>query len=79
MSINFTVSPSFPAERISDWYIFNTWLQRALSIPIHLELYSGFSAQRQAIADGLVDMIYANPFDASLLRVQGPDKVTVFA
>lgn len=67
MSINFTVSPSFPAERISDWYIFNTWLQRALSIPIHLELYSGFSAQRQAIADGLVDMIYANPFDASLL------------
>lgn len=67
MSINFTVSPSFPAERTSDWYIFNTWLQRALSLPIHLELYSGFGAQRKAIADGLVDMIYANPFDASLL------------
>ena len=44
MTINFTVSPSFPNERISDWYIFNTWLQRALSLPIHLELYGSFGA-----------------------------------
>lgn len=67
MTINFTVSPSFPNERISDWYIFNTWLQRALSLPIHLELYNSFGAQRAAIAEGKVDLIYANPFDASLL------------
>ena len=67
MTINFTVSPSFPNERISDWYIFNTWLQRALGLPIHLELYDSFGAQRAAIAEGKVDMIYANPFDASLL------------
>ena len=67
MTINFTVSPSFPNERISDWYIFNTWLQRALSLPIHLELYDSFGTQRAAIAEGKVDIIYANPFDASLL------------
>ena len=67
MTFNFTVSPSFPNERISDWYIFNTWLQRNLSLPIHLELYDSFGAQRAAIADGKVDFIYANPFDASLL------------
>lgn len=67
MTINFTVSPSFPNERISDWYIFNTWLQRTLSLPIHLELYNSFGAQRAAIAEGKVDLIYANPFDASLL------------
>ncbi|HMY49169.1 MAG TPA: PhnD/SsuA/transferrin family substrate-binding protein [Rhodocyclaceae bacterium] len=80
MTLNFTVSPSFPNERISDWYIFNTWLQRALSAQVHLELYDGFGAQRQAIADGKVDLIYANPFDASLLvrekgfrAVAGPD------
>lgn len=89
MTLNFTVSPSFPNERISDWYIFNTWLQRALSAQIHLELYSGFGAQRQAIAEGKVDLIYANPFDASLLvREKGflavagpqdhPDEVVVF-
>ena len=58
MTINFTVSPSFPNERISDWYIFNTWLQRALSVPIHLELYNSFGAQRAAIAEGKVDKFY---------------------
>ncbi len=67
MTINLTVSPSFPNERITDWYIFNTWLQRALNLPIHLELYDSFGAQRAAIAAGKVDLIYANPFDASLL------------
>ncbi|WP_374243219.1 phosphate/phosphite/phosphonate ABC transporter substrate-binding protein [Zoogloea sp.] len=88
MTFNFTVSPSFPNERISDWYIFNTWLQRALSLPIHLELYDSFGAQRAAIAEGKVDIIYANPFDASLLvrekgfraiaRPQGaPDEMVV--
>ena len=80
MTINLTVSPSFPNERISDWYIFNTWLQRSLSLPIHLELYNDFGAQREAIAAGKVDMIYANPFDAALLvrekdfrAIVGPD------
>ncbi|MBL8453401.1 MAG: phosphate/phosphite/phosphonate ABC transporter substrate-binding protein [Zoogloea sp.] len=67
MTFNFTVSPSFPNERISDWYIFNTWLQRQLGLPIHLELHDDFGTQRQAIAAGRVDMIHANPFDASLL------------
>ena len=52
MTINLTVSPSFPNERITDWYIFNTWLQRALNLPIHLELYDSFGAQRAAIAAG---------------------------
>lgn len=67
MTFNFTVSPSFPNERISDWYIFNTWLQRQLGLPIHLALHDDFGTQRQAIAAGRVDMIHANPFDASLL------------
>ena len=67
MTFNFTVSPSFPTERISDWYIFNTWLQRVSSLPMHLELYENFGSQRAAIANGKVDIIYANPFDASLL------------
>ena len=77
MSFNFTVSPSFPNERISDWYIFNTWLQRSLSLPIHLELYDDFGAQRAAIAADKVDMIYANPFDASqLVREKGFRAIT---
>jgi len=68
----FTVSPDFSPDHISGWFIFNTWLQRELSLSIHLELYGDFATQRADIAKGKVDLIYANPSDASLLvRQQG--------
>ncbi len=62
-----TVSPDFTPEHISGWFIFNTWLQRNLGLRIHIELYDSFEAQRQAIREDRVDLIYANPFDASML------------
>ncbi len=62
-----TVSPDFSPDHISGWFIFNTWLQKALGLPIHLELYSDFASQRADIQAGKIDMIYANPSDASLL------------
>jgi phosphonate transport system substrate-binding protein len=62
-----TVSPDFPAKRMPGWFIFNTWLQRMLDIRIHLELYSNFSHQHDAIAADRVDIIYANPYDAAML------------
>lgn len=62
-----TVSPDFPPKRMSGWFIFNTWLQKTLEQHIHLELYQDFDSQRQAIAADRVDLIYANPFDASML------------
>lgn len=62
-----SVSPDFAPRNIPAWFIFNTWLQRRLNIPIHLELYPDFESQRKAIKSGEVDLIYANPFDASML------------
>jgi phosphonate transport system substrate-binding protein len=62
-----TVSPDFTPDHIGGWYIFNTWLQKSLQIPIHLELYDSFHQQRDAIDDNKIDLIYANPFDASML------------
>lgn len=67
MNYNFTVSPDFMPTYISGWYIFNTWMQRQLNENIHLELYDSFDAQRAAIQAGMVDMIYANPYDAAML------------
>ncbi len=67
MTYNFTVSPDFNPKHISGWYIFNTWLQRASGENIHLELYHDFTSQRDAIANDDIDLIYANPYDASLL------------
>jgi phosphonate transport system substrate-binding protein len=67
MVFNLTVSPDFSPEHIAGWYIFNTWLQRQLGYRIHVELYDDFAAQRQAIAEDKVDIIFANPFDAAML------------
>jgi phosphonate transport system substrate-binding protein len=72
MTYNFTVSPDFGPEHLADWYVFNTWLQRTLGKAIHLEIYPDFNSQREAIEAGKIDLIYANPYDAStLVRKQG--------
>lgn len=67
MTFNLTVSPDFAPERISGWYIFNTWLQKETGKSVHLELYDDFASQRADIARGKVDLIYANPSDAAFL------------
>ncbi|ADE15952.1 ABC-type phosphate/phosphonate transport system periplasmic component [Nitrosococcus halophilus Nc 4] len=67
MPYNFTVSPDFTPDHLSGWYIFNTWLQKALGEAVHLEMYNDFKTQRDAIEAGKVDLIYANPYDASML------------
>lgn len=67
MAYNFTVSPDFGPEHLAGWYVFNTWMQRVLGLGIHLEIYSDFKSQREAIEAGRVDIIYANPYDASVL------------
>lgn len=67
-----TVSPDFPTRRMPGWFIFNTWLQRALDMSIHLDLFQDFAEQRQAILADRIDIIHANPYDASMLvRVKG--------
>lgn len=67
MILNLTVSPDFAPDHISGWYIFNTWLQRQLGTRVHLELYDSFDKQREDIKAGKFDLVYANPFDASML------------
>ncbi len=67
MGYQFTVSPDFPPDKLSGWFIFNTWLQRRIGEGIHLEIYDSFHGQRDAISAGRVDLIYANPYDAAML------------
>ena len=72
MSLQFSISPDFNADQLSQWFIFNTWMQRTLGRPIHFEPYDEFAALRAALAADKVDLIYANPFDtAFLVREQG--------
>jgi len=67
VTLQMTVSPDFPPAYIAGWYIFNTWLQRQLDLPIHLTLYDSFAAQRTVLEQGGIDLIYANPYDAAFL------------
>ncbi len=67
MTLTLSVSPDFPPAHLSGWFIFNTWLQRQLGSGVHLELYDGFEEQREDIRNGKIDLIYANPYDASML------------
>lgn len=77
MSYQMTVSPDFGPKQIAGWYIFNTWLQKQLNENIHMELYTDFDSQREDIQQNNIDLIYANPFDASMLiREKGFTAIT---
>ena len=72
MTYNLAISPDFKPELISGWFIFNTWLQKQLGEGVHLEIHQDFKEQHDAIDNGKVDLIYANPFDVSqLVRDRG--------
>ena len=72
MTYNFTINPDFNPSHLSGWFIFNTWLQKTLGEAIHLELYNDAGALQQAITDESIDLIYANPFNATkLVRENG--------
>ncbi len=87
MPYQFTVSPDFGPDQLAGWHIFNTWLQRQLGTDIHFETHDAFDEQRQSISEDQIDIIYANPFDASfLVREKGfvavasphnPDETTI--
>ncbi len=72
MSRVFTVSPDFSPNYLPGWFLFNTWLQRMLDVPIHFEPMEDFDSLHQAIDGDAIDLIYANPYDAAkLVREKG--------
>lgn len=67
MTYQLTVSPSISPDALAGWNLFNTWLQKTVGENVHLALFDSFEAQRQAIVNDKIDIIFANPFDAALL------------
>lgn len=63
----FTVSPDFNARHLPGWFVVNTLLQRHTGLAIHLEPFDDFDSLHRAIGEDRVDLVYANPFDASRL------------
>ncbi|MBO9514048.1 MAG: PhnD/SsuA/transferrin family substrate-binding protein [Variovorax sp.] len=72
MTLNFLIAPDFAPDRFAGWHMLNTALQRRSGIHLHLLTPAGAQEQARLIAEGSVDLIYANPFDAaSLIRESG--------
>ena len=67
MPFNMTISPDFKPELISGWYIFNTWLQKKIDTPVHIDLVNDFNELSDAIDQNRIDLIYANPCDIARL------------
>ncbi len=67
MSINLLVAPDFSPEHFSGWHLLNTVLQRKTALAMRLWTPASSAEQAQCLAEGKADIVYANPFDASVL------------
>ena len=65
MTLNFLIAPDFAPERFAGWHMLNTVLQKKTDLHLHLLTPTTAAEQSQLIADGNVDLVYANPFDAA--------------
>lgn len=72
MTLNFLIAPDFAPERFAGWHMLNTVLQRRSGLALHLITPASAAEQAALLAEGKVDLIYANPFDATdMIRQQG--------
>ena len=65
MTLNFLIAPDFAPERFAGWHMLNTVLQKKTDLQMHLLTPANAAEQAKLIADGNVDLVYANPFDAA--------------
>lgn len=72
MKFNLLIAPDFAPERFAGWHMLNTLLQKRTGLHLHLLTPASASEQTEMINKGDVDIIYANPFDAThLIREKG--------
>lgn len=64
---NFTTAADVIPTEFPNWYIFNTWLQKAVNHNIRLRIPISFSELHQVIKEEQADIAYANPYDAAML------------
>ena len=66
---NMLIAPDFSPERFAGWHMLNILIQKRANMNMHLNMPAAHAEQQAIIAEGDVQVIYANPFDAaSLIR-----------
>jgi len=69
---NMLIAPDFSPERFAGWHMLNTLIQKRANINMHLNMPAAHAEQEDLIAQGDIQVIYANPFDAAtLIREHG--------
>jgi phosphonate transport system substrate-binding protein len=72
MTFNFLIAPDFAPERFAGWHMLNILLQRRSGLGLHLLTPASAHEQTELLAGGTVDLVYANPFDATdMIRTHG--------
>ena len=72
MTRQLAISPDVNVRNISDWFIFNTRVQRLTGEAFHATTYDDFADLHAAYAEGRADLVFANAADtAALVRDRG--------
>lgn len=65
--LRFVTAADVTPTEFSDWYLFNTWLQRKTGQQINLHIPVTFQELHERIEADKADIVYANPYDAAML------------
>ena len=72
MTLQFAISPDVNIQNVTDWFIFNTKLQRITEEAFHPTAYTDFADLHAAFEENRADLVYANAADtAYLVRDKG--------
>lgn len=67
MTKQLAISPDVNVKNITDWFIFNTKLQRITGETFHATTYDDFADMHRAFSDGRADLVLANAADTTTL------------
>lgn len=67
MTRQLAISPDVNVRNITDWFIFNTRLQRITGEAFHATTYDDFADLHAAFGEGRADLVFANAADTAVL------------
>ena len=65
MTLQFAISPDVNIQNVTDWFIFNTKLQRITEEAFHPTAYTDFADLHAAFEENRADLVYANAADTA--------------
>ncbi len=67
MTHHLAISPDVNVRNITDWFIFNTKIQRITGVPVKAAAYDDFADLQKALEEGRADIVFANAANTAVL------------